>query len=98
MAIMCRFPAGYLEPRHQHESGHWGIIVDEEMHVDGTILRPGDFHHAPANVPQGPFYYPIGCTIFGTSCGSEQGASMLHEYDDDDAGVDPRTVEVVEPE
>jgi quercetin dioxygenase-like cupin family protein len=96
MAIMCRFPPGYLEPRHQHESEHWGIVVDGEMHVDGKILRRGDFHHAPANVPHGPFYYPKGCTVFGTTRGSEKGASILHVFRPEDAEIDPSEVEVRE--
>ena len=96
MAIMCRFPPGYLEPRHEHESEHWGIIVEGEMHIDGHILRVGDYHHAPANIPHGPFYYPKGCTVFGTSRASEAGSSILHVYDQKDAEIDPSTVEVSE--
>ncbi len=90
--MLVRFPTGYLEPEHEHDSDHWGVIVDGEMHVDGEILRRGDFHHAPRNVPHGPFYYPVGCTVFGTL----RGPSILHEYEPAAAEIDPGTVEVSE--
>ena len=95
-AVMVRFPPGYLEPRHQHESEHWGIVVDGEMHVDGHILRKGDFHHAPANIPHGPFFYPKGCIVFGTTRASARGGSILHVYEPEDAQIDPSEVEVRE--
>ena len=90
--VMARFPPGYLEPRHEHDSDHWGVVVEGEMHVDGKILRTGDFHHAPRNAPHGPFYYPKGCIVFGTL----RGGSILHEWTPEAADVDPATVEVRE--
>jgi len=96
MALMARFPAGYLEPRHQHEVEHWGIVVEGEMHVDGHILKRGDFHHAPANEPHGPFYYPKGCIVFGTARASQSGSSILHVYEPEDAEIAPSEVEVRE--
>ncbi len=94
MAIICRFPPGYLEPRHHHEAEHMGIVVEGEMHVDGHVLKRGDFHHAPANIPHGPFYYPKGCTVFGVTRASETGASISHKWKEEDAKIDPATVEV----
>jgi quercetin dioxygenase-like cupin family protein len=91
MAIICRFPPGYLEPEHTHaDTTHWGVVIEGEMHVNGLILRPGDYHYAPPNVPHGPFYYPVGCTVFGTVVGP----SILHEYRPEAAEIDPSLVEV----
>lgn len=93
MAIMCRFPPGYLEPEHVHtDTAHWGVIIDGEMHVDGKILRKGDYHYAAPNIVHGPFYYPKGCIVFGTVFGP----SILHLYEPEAARVDPKQVEVHE--
>jgi quercetin dioxygenase-like cupin family protein len=68
--LMCRFPAGYHEPRHVHtDMEHWGIVVEGEMHNDGQVSRTGDFFYAPVNVEHGPFSYPVGCTVFVTMRG-----------------------------
>ncbi len=87
--LLIRYAPGYFEPRHQHDHHHWCVIVDGEMHVDGKILRRGDFLHGPANIPHGPFSYPVGCTIFGSSSGG--GGSLLHVFDPADASADPAT-------
>ncbi|WP_375481079.1 cupin domain-containing protein [uncultured Jatrophihabitans sp.] len=92
-AVMVRFPPGYVEPEHQHAMEHWGIVIEGEMHVDGKKLGPGDFHFAPANVLHGPFYYPKGCIVFGTTH-SFQPDGMRHDYTAEAAQADPRDIEV----
>ena len=82
MALYVRFPAGYVEPYHEHEMEHWGVVVEGEMHVDGQVLGPGDFHHGPSGLGHGPLSYPKGVTIFTTT----RGGSPLHRYDGSEAG------------
>ena len=60
-----RFPAGYVEPRHTHRGWHSNLIVEGEMHVDGQVLKAGDYLFGPGDeIAHGPLSYPIGCTIF----------------------------------
>ena len=92
-AMMVRFPPGYVEPEHEHAMEHWGIVIDGEMHVDGKKLGPGDFHFAPANVLHGPFYYPKGCVVFGTT-NSLRPDGMRHNFTAEAANADPRDIEV----
>lgn len=84
MVLLCRFPPGYEEPRHEHEAEHWSAIVAGEMHVSGKVLRAGDVFYGPAGEPHGPFKYTPGCTIFGVV----RGGSILHRYDETEVGGD----------
>ena len=60
-----RFPAGYVEPRHTHRGWHSNLIVEGEMHVDGQVLKAGDYLFGPGDeIAHGPLSYPMGCTIF----------------------------------
>lgn len=38
-----RFPPGYVEPRHEHDHYHCIYILEGEMHVDGKVLKAGDY-------------------------------------------------------
>ena len=38
-----RFPAGYVEPRHTHESWHSILVLSGRMCVAGKDLRAGDY-------------------------------------------------------
>lgn len=78
MDMMIRHPPGYLEPRHHHESEHWQIIFEGEMHIDGQVMGPGDYVFGPRNVEHGPFYFPKGLLSFASS----RGGSVLHLYDE----------------
>jgi hypothetical protein len=41
------------------------------MHVEGKILKPGDYVFGPGdNIPHGPMGYPKGCTVFASFYGS----------------------------
>lgn len=79
IVAFCRFPAGYEEPRHEHEAEHWSVVVEGEMHVEGQILKPGDVFNGLPGVPHGPFEYPHGVVIFTVS----RGGSILHRYEHD---------------
>lgn len=77
ITVIGRMTPGFVEPAHTHEDvDHWGVIVAGEMHVDGDVLRPGDYLYAPAGVEHGPFSYPVGCTIFTTV----RGRSFDHDF------------------
>ena len=38
-----RFPAGYVEPAHTHQSWHSILVLKGRMCVAGKDLRPGDY-------------------------------------------------------
>ena len=60
-----RFPPGYVEPQHSHKGWHSNLIVEGEMHVDGRVLKPGDYLFGPGDdIPHGPLSYPVGCVVF----------------------------------
>ena len=56
--LEAKFPPGYTEPRHVHESSHSGVILDGKMIIDGKTLTRGEYFYAEPNVEHGPFYYP----------------------------------------
>lgn len=72
--MLIRFPPGYVEPEHTHDSEHSGVVLEGTQIVGDAVLRPGDTLHAPANVPHGPFSYPEGCVLFT----SFRGKSAVH--------------------
>ncbi|NNE84143.1 MAG: hypothetical protein HKN28_09250 [Alphaproteobacteria bacterium] len=58
-----RFPKGYVEPRHTHESWHSILVLKGRMCVAGKDLRPGDYVFG-WDIPHGPYEYPDGCEVF----------------------------------
>ncbi len=72
--LLVKFPAGYVEPRHVHDSTHSVAVLDGLQIAEGETMRPGDYVFGAANVPHGPFEYPEGCTVFA----SFRGASLRH--------------------
>lgn len=62
--MLIKFPPGFTEPEHSHDSEHSGVVLEGVQIVEGQTLHPGDTLHAPANVPHGPFFYPEGCVLF----------------------------------
>lgn len=80
--MLVRFPPGYVEPEHVHDSTH-SLIVLEGLQVHrGEPLRPGDYMFASANERHGPFEYPEGCLVFA----SFRGPSSQHRYHGSPAG------------
>jgi hypothetical protein len=58
-----RFPAGYVEPKHTHNSWHSILVTKGRMCVAGKDLRPGDYVFG-WDIPHGPYEYPDGCEVF----------------------------------
>lgn len=74
----AKFPPGYVEPRHTHGYSHSTLVLEGEMHVAGKVLKPGDYCYGGAGEPHGPFYYPVGCTVYG--CGRGIKMDQIHKY------------------
>lgn len=64
--MLIRFPAGYVEPRHEHESSHSVVVLEGLQIAEGEPMRPGDYVWADGTRPHGPFEYPEGCVVFAS--------------------------------
>lgn len=80
--MLIRFPAGYVEPRHNHDSSHSVLVLEGIQIAEGEPLGPGDYLYADGSRPHGPFEYPEGCVVFA----SFRGASARHRYRGSPAG------------
>jgi hypothetical protein len=63
-----RFPPGYVEPRHTHNSWHSILVTKGRMCVAGKDLRPGDYVFG-WDIRHGPYEYPDGCEVFVVDMG-----------------------------
>ncbi len=72
--LLVKFPAGYVEPRHVHDSTHSVIVLEGLQIAEGEPMRPGDYVLGAANLPHGPFEYPEGCVGFARF----RGRSLKH--------------------
>lgn len=80
--ILIKFPPGYVEPRHTHDSEHSVVVLEGLQIAEGEHLHAGDYVFGGANLPHGPFEYPEGCVVFA----SFRGASAQHRYPGSRAG------------
>ena len=80
--MLVRFPAGYVEPRHNHASSHSVMVLEGVQIAEGEPLHPGDYLWADGTRPHGPFEYPEGCFVFA----SFHGPSSQHRYEGSPAG------------
>jgi anti-sigma factor ChrR (cupin superfamily) len=80
--MLVKFPPGYVEPEHAHDSCHSICVLDGVQIVGGRHMRPGDYVWADRNVVHGPYEYPDGCTVFV----SFWGESAAHRYPGSHAG------------
>jgi len=71
-----RFPAGYVEPAHSHDSYHSILVTKGRMCVAGMDLRPGDYVFGWDEL-HGPYEYPDGCEVFVVFMGE----GTEHEWD-----------------
>jgi ChrR-like protein with cupin domain len=74
--LLVKFPAGYVEPAHAHDSEHSIVVLEGVQIVNGVHLRPGDYCYGGPQTIHGPFSYPEGCVVFA----SFRGASSHHRY------------------
>ncbi|MFQ6112356.1 MAG: cupin domain-containing protein [Nitrospinota bacterium] len=74
--VLVKFPPGYEEPLHTHDSYHSLVVLDGTMCVAGKTLRRGDYVFG-WDVEHGPYEYPDGCTVFAVF----HGKSVAHEYE-----------------
>jgi len=74
--MKVKFPPGYVEPRHSHQSWHSIVVLKGRMCVDGKDLRPGDYVFG-WDEPHGPYEYPDGCEAFVVFMGE----GTQHEWD-----------------
>lgn len=80
--MLIKFPPGYTEPEHNHDSSHSVIVLEGLQIANGEPMRPGDYVWASGDQPHGPFEYPEGCVVFA----SFRGASSQHRYPGSPAG------------
>jgi anti-sigma factor ChrR (cupin superfamily) len=80
--MLIKFPPGYVEPEHAHESSHSIVVLEGVQIVKGVHLRPGDYVWASGPQPHGPYEYPEGCVVFA----SFRGLSARHRYTGSPAG------------
>ncbi len=80
--MLIKFPPGYTEPEHTHDSSHSVIVLEGEQIVGGERMLPGSYVWASGPEPHGPFEYPEGCVVFA----SFRGTSSQHRYPGSPAG------------
>lgn len=80
--MLIKFPPGYVEPEHTHDSSHSVIVLEGVQIVGGEEMRPGDYVWSDGSEPHGPFEYPEGCVVFA----SFRGPSSQHRYPGSPAG------------
>ncbi len=61
--MKVKFPKGYVEPAHTHQSWHSILVTKGRMCVAGKDLRPGDYVFGWDTL-HGPYEYPDGCEVF----------------------------------
>ena len=64
--MLIKFPPGYVEPEHAHESSHSIVVLEGVQIVRGVHLHPGDYVWASGPEPHGPYEYPEGCVVFAS--------------------------------
>lgn len=80
--MLVKFPPGYVEPEHTHESSHSIVVLEGAQIVKGDHLHTGDYVWASGPEPHGPYEYPEGCVAFV----SMRGPSSQHHYRGSPAG------------
>ena len=50
--MLIKFPPGYVEPEHAHESSHSIVVLEGVQIVKGVHLHPGDYVWASGPEPQ----------------------------------------------
>ena len=77
-----RYPPGYVEPEHWHETAHAVLVLEGTLVIDGRELGPGDYVYGQKE-PHGPSTTPTGCTIFASFVGGD----ITHDWDEESEDV-----------
>lgn len=77
--MLVKYPKGYREPRHTHESAHACLILDGRILVNDRELTAGDYIYGQ-QIPHGPWEFPDG----GVNFVSFVGGSPTHQWDEDE--------------
>ena len=90
MAIICRFPPGYLEPEHTHtDTVHWGRGGEEERAVPHPRSGVAITTHSRQRPPR-----PVLLPRRALRCSAPSwDPSILHEYQPEAAEIDPGLIE-----
>ncbi|MFC7028936.1 cupin domain-containing protein [Halomicroarcula sp. GCM10025324] len=75
--MLVKYPEGYFEPEHTHESAHACLILEGRILVDGRELTAGDYIYGQ-QIPHGPWKFPDG----GMNFVSFVGGSPTHQWDE----------------
>ena len=74
-----RYPPGYHEPEHAHETAHAVLVLEGRLLIGGHELGPGDYVYGQ-QVPHGPSEAPEDCTIFASFVGGD----IDHVWDEEE--------------
>ena len=83
--VLIKFPPGYVEPRHTHDSVHSVLVLEGLQIAEGEAMHPGDYVYGGANTPHGPFEYPEGCVVFACFRGR---SAIHHAHAEAETGID----------
>lgn len=61
--LLLKVAAGTEYPSHHHSGAEECYVISGDLHVEGKILGPGDFHHAESGSDHHPLYTENGCSV-----------------------------------
>src|ERR1041385_4046196 len=61
--ILVELAAGARFPGHHHTRTEECYVLSGDLHLEGSVLGPGDFHHAEGNTNHGESYTERGCRV-----------------------------------
>ncbi len=63
VTMLIRGEPGAVYPSHHHSGAEECYVIRGTLHVDGRVLRAGDFHHADAGSDHGELSTPDGAEV-----------------------------------
>ncbi|MBK8983866.1 MAG: cupin domain-containing protein [Ignavibacteria bacterium] len=61
--LLLKAEAGCQYPSHHHSGAEECYVIEGDLHAEGKILGPGDFHHAEGDSDHKSLYTENGCTL-----------------------------------
>jgi len=74
--VMGRLEAGCHYPAHTHSGPEELYVLSGDLHIEGRVLRAGDFHHADAGTSHGENFSEEGCVILAVVSAQDLLAQM----------------------